>query len=337
MKNSPLKICDATIQPGERITLALPTPEIYTCSPMHIPIHVIHGKKAGPTLLICAAIHGDEVNGVSIIHRLLNLSLLKSVYGTIIAVPVVNVYGLIARSRSLPDRRDLDGSFPGSETGSFAARLAHLFSNEILSKATHVIDIRTGEPYYNKFPQVHTIINEETEKMAKAFQAPVILKSSSDKGLLWLVEKENPIATLIYEAGQALRIQDLSIRLGIKGIVNVMRDLKMIPASKTKKTKRESLVIKTSNWVRAPGSGICRLYKKLGSRIKEGELIAGIIDPFGTEQKYKIFAPFEGVIIAENNLSLVNEGEPLVELAKTKEAEKVVSQMEDFKNEQYQY
>jgi uncharacterized protein len=337
MKNSPLQICNITIQPGERLTLALPTPEIYTCAPMHIPVHVIHGKKAGPTLLICAAIHGDEVNGVAIIHKLLNLKSLKSINGTLIAVPVVNIYGLIAQSRNLPDRRDLEGAFPGNETGSFASRLAYLFTNEILSKATHIIDIHTGEPYYNKLPQIHTFLNEKTEKIAKAFAAPVTLNNISSRSLLWLMHKDDSKIVMLYEAGQALQVQDLPIKAGIKGILNVMRKLKMIAPSKIKTKTQESLVIKNTSWIRAPGSGICRLYKKLGSYVRKGDLIAGIIDPFGTEQKYKITSPCNGIIITENTLSLVNEGESLFQIALTSDSEKVLSQIESLENKEQNY
>ena len=118
------------------MTLALPTPELYTCAPMYIPIHVIHGKRPGPCLLVSAAIYGDEINGVEIIQRLLTKSpILKRIKGTLIAVPVLNVHGLINRSRLLPDGKDLNKSFPGSETGPFAARLAHVFTNEIFGRS----------------------------------------------------------------------------------------------------------------------------------------------------------------------------------------------------------
>ncbi|MCF7806462.1 MAG: succinylglutamate desuccinylase/aspartoacylase family protein, partial [Simkaniaceae bacterium] len=143
-KNSRLSICDTVIQPGERVTLALPTPEIYTCAPSYIPIHVIHGKRKGPCLLVCAALHGDEINGVAIIQKLLEIDLLNKISGTLIAIPVMNIFGLITQSRHLLDRRDLAGSFPGSETGSFASRLAYLLTTEVLSKVTHCIDIHTG-------------------------------------------------------------------------------------------------------------------------------------------------------------------------------------------------
>jgi len=126
MKNQPITICGIEIQPGEKLTLAIPTPQIYTCAPLHIPMHIIHGKKAGPRMLICATMYGDEVNGIDIVDRLLNLSILKNLSGTLLCIPVMNVYGLINHSRYLPDGKDLAKSFPGSDVGSFAARSARL-------------------------------------------------------------------------------------------------------------------------------------------------------------------------------------------------------------------
>jgi len=133
MRAKTLSIGNMSIHPGEKISLALPCPELYTCAPIHIPVHVIHGKKAGPVFVVCAAMHGDEINGIAAVQKLLNLNLLKSLKGTLIAIPVMNVYGLLAQSRNLPDQRDLENAFPGSETGSFADRLAHLLMKEVFS------------------------------------------------------------------------------------------------------------------------------------------------------------------------------------------------------------
>lgn len=317
-KNKPLQICNTTIQPGERITLALPTPEIYTCTPMHIPIHVIHGKKAGPTLLICSALHGDEANGIAIIQRLLNFQLLKKLAGTLIAVPVMNVYGLLSHQRTLPDRRDLEGSFPGSESGSYASRLAYVFSTEILSKATHCIDIHTGENDYKKFPQVLTNLKrEDAAQLAKVFQAPVVMHTQSNFGFLWQMEKQEGIPTIIYSTGEAQRLDDMGIRIGIRGLLRVLKYLEMIPSKSKSEKQQTPPVIKESIWVESPGSGLFHTHKKLGSFVDKGQELAVITDPFGTEKKFTITAPCHGIIIGQNLLPLTNEGEPLVQIANT--------------------
>lgn len=312
---------NTVIQPGERMTIGLPTPELYSYASLHIPIHIIHGKKTGPTLLICSAIHGDEMNGIAIIHRLLNLNLLKSIYGTLIAVPVINVYGLITLNRNLPDKRDLDGSFPGSESGSFASRLAHYFEQQILNNITHCIDIHAGGPHQNFLPQIHANLHvPEIAEFAKSFRAPVMLHSESNRGLLWQnMRKEQRVPTLIYEAGAPLKLDELSIRTGLRGILRVMRHLNMLGLKSKHSNALPSALVNSSTWLRSPGSGLCQLYKKLGSYINKGEKLAEIYDPFGTSQKFQIIAPINGMILAHNTLPLVNEGDPILQIAQTGE------------------
>lgn len=316
MKNKPLTIGNTQIQPGERLTLGLPTPELSTYTAMHIPIHVIHGKREGPCLLVCAAIHGDEMNGIAIIHKLLSAQLLKSLRGTLIAVPAINVYGLMTLSRNLPDRRDLDGSFPGSVSGSFAARLAHHLTNEILCKATHCIDIHTGDPYQRSLPHIQTNLKiPGTEKMATAFQPFVIVDTTSERGLLW--QNNRGIPTLCYQAGEPMRLDDGGIRTGYKGILRVMQSLEMVKLKG--KSHYDPVVIQSKKWLRAPGSGLCQMFKRLGASVQKGELLADIYDPFGTSQKFQIYSPQQGIILTHNTLPLVNEGDPIVELAPTEE------------------
>jgi predicted deacylase len=318
MKNSLLQICNATVQPGERVTLALPTPELYTCAPLYIPIHVIHGKRQGPCLLVSAAIYGDEINGVEIIQRLLTKSpALKRIKGTLIAIPVLNVHGLINRSRLLPDGKDLNRSFPGSDTGPFAARLAHVFTNEILSKATHCIDLHSGRINRNYFPQVKADLDKPgVEEIAKAFPVPVIIHTpTQENGSLYQTAQHKGIPAVVYKSGEALRFDEMSIRVGLRGIINVMRRIGMLPKQSKKKIKHiEPIVTQSSMWVRSPKSGINEPIKKTGEQIKKGTCLSMIFDPFGTNQEYKVIAPQDGVIIGLNDLPLVNEGEPLFQL-----------------------
>ncbi|KPJ67771.1 MAG: hypothetical protein AMJ43_02010 [Coxiella sp. DG_40] len=319
MKSSPLQICDATIQPGEIVSMALPTPELYSCTPMYIPIHVVHGKSAGPCLLICAAIHGDEINGVEIIRRLLHLSLLKKIHGTLIAVPVVNVHGLINRSRLLPDGRDLNASFPGSKIGSHAARLAYTFTSEILSKATHCIDIHSGKVNRVSLPQIYVNYRYiELQNLAKVFPTPVILDfPNPDPGSLLETSQNNNILTLVYEAGEALRFDEFAIRIGLRGILQLCREIGMLPKLKHKPMKfKEPIVSQVWEWIRAPTGGINKTLIRLGGKVEKGDKLAVISDPFGSKQEYQVNAESAGVIIGRNNLPLINEGEPLLKVAK---------------------
>lgn len=316
MARDPLQIVNYSIQPGERISLALPTPELYTCAKMHIPIHVIHGKKEGPCLLVCAAMHGDEMNGIVIIQKLLAQKALKNLAGTLIVIPALNVYGLVNQTRNLPDRRDLDGSFPGHESGSFASRLAYTLHNEILSKANYAIDIHTGEPFYKKLPQIHTNLkNQDANRLAKTFGAPVMLQNSGSHGLLWQNKSDPPIPTLIYQTGEAWRLDDLGIKYGLRGILHVMKELEMIPQSKSPQKKPfSSLIISETKWIRSPGSGLAYVHKKMGQNVSQKDKVMTITDPFGTEQLHDVYAPCDGIITTINQLSLQTEGESVVQI-----------------------
>ena len=181
----PFLIGDAVVQPGERVTIDLPAGQLYTHTNMNMPVHVIHGRRPGPRLFVCAALHGDEINGVAIIRKLLGQAALNRLRGTLLAIPVVNVYGFLNRERYLPDRRDLNRSFPGSEKGSLASRLAHVFMTEIVARADYGIDLHTGSHHRTNLPQVRAQLDDpQTADLAKSFRAPVLLDAALRPGSL---------------------------------------------------------------------------------------------------------------------------------------------------------
>ena len=218
------------VLPGESRTIALPATQFYTNTPVTMPVHIVNGKRPGPKLFVSAAIHGDEINGIEIIRRLLNQTALNKIKGTLIAIPIVNVHGFIQQSRYLPDRRDLNRTFPGSKKGSLAARLAYLFMDEIVQKCTHGIDLHTGAIHRSNMPQVRANLDDEqTLRMAKAFSVPLLLNSSLRDGSLREAANELGIPMLLYEAGEALRFDEVSRRAGLRGIMRVMREIGMLP------------------------------------------------------------------------------------------------------------
>lgn len=334
MSKRPLAINGVTFDRGTRSTVEIPVGRLYTHTPMTMPVHVVRGKKSGPRLFISAAIHGDEINGVEIIRRLLKIPSLKKLQGTIIAVPVVNIHGLINHSRYLPDRRDLNRSFPGTEKGSLAARLAYIFMQEIVSQSTHGIDLHTGAIHRSNLPQIRADLDdEETEKLANAFDVPVIISSNLRDGSLREAAAEHGIPMLLYEAGEALRFDEVSIRAGVKGIINVMRTLEMLPPSRSKKKKHiEPVVARSSFWVRAPDSGILRTMVPLGARVKKDTLLAVVSDPFG-ERETQIATPVNGIIIGRTNLPLVNEGDALFHIARFEHVHEAETKVDDFQDE----
>lgn len=333
MKNQPITIAGVTIKPGERKEIELPAASLYTQTPMNIPIHVIHGVNKGPRVFITAAVHGDEINGVEIIRLLLNHHCLKKIRGTLILVPVANIYGFITLSRYLPDRRDLNRSFPGSKAGSLAARLAYLFMNEIISQCTHGIDLHTGRKHIENLP--HIRINTSVfgaKRMARYFNVPVVVDAKLRDGSLRQAAAELDIPILVYEAGEALRFNDLSIRLGFHGVLNVLQGLRVINSKKYKTKPIKSKLARASTWLRAPESGIVHALKSLGDSVKEGELLGIIAAPF-SKQETPIKAPCNGIIIGRNTLPLVNEGDALFNIAKLKNNKKVASQFDQLQED----
>ncbi len=306
------------VPPGKRTTIMLPMPKLYDWTPMNMPVHIIRGTKPGPVLCVTGAIHGDEINGVEIIRRLLKKPFQKKLVGTLIAVPIVNMYGFLYRDRYLMDRRDLNRAFPGSSKGSLAARLAYLVMNELVSNATHFVDLHSGSQHRINLPQIRTNLDiPHIEKLAKSFHVPVILHSKERDGSLRQAANDKGIPLLLYEAGEALRFDENSIRMGINGLLGVMHYLNMLPGENQASRPYQTSVARSNFWVRSTHSGIFRAFKSLGKKIKKDESLGIIVNPIGNEE-YRIKSPYSGIIIGKSNLPLVHEGSALFNIASFK-------------------
>jgi hypothetical protein len=309
-------IAGIEVKPGETHQIDLPVAKLYTDTEIAMPIHIQRGKRSGPTLFISAAIHGDELNGIEIIRRVIRSKALTNLRGTLIAVPMVNVYGVLSHSRYMPDRRDLNRSFPGSEKSSLAGRTANLFLNKVVKHCQYGIDLHTGAIHRSNLPQVRANLeDEETARLANAFGVPVILNANLRDGSLRQAATETGTRILLYEAGEALRFDELSIRAGVKGVLNVMAEIGMIRKNRpTKKTLAEPFVAKSSSWVRANASGIVIDKAHLGDYVKKGDVLAEIGDPFGHVMD-RVKAKFDGIVIGKQNIPLVQEGEAMFHIA----------------------
>lgn len=324
-----LNIAGIDIKRGTNVTVNLELPKLYH-SPMKLPIRIISGKKHGPTIFISAAVHGDELNGIEIIRRFRKLSILKRLKGTVVLIPIVNIYGVMTLSRYMPDRRDLNRSFPGSKKGSLASRIAKTFFDEIVSKCDLGIDLHTASIHKSNFPQVRTNLNNEyTYKLAKAFGAPVVLHSELRDGSLRAEAQEKGIPVLLYEAGEALRFDETSIRVGVKGIVNILREVEMLPANSKKRKYRLPIITKSSQWIRSAEGGIVRTIKALGDIVKEDEIIAYVDEPLG-DDSFEIRATFDGVIIGKSEIPLIQEGDAVFHIAKLKDLQVAEDKIEYF-------
>lgn len=326
-----LTIAGETIAPGERKKVSVRVAQRMTTGDVEIPAVVVRGRKPGPRLFVSAALHGDEINGVEILRRLLGRPLLKRLRGTLVAVPVVNVYGFVSQQRYLPDRRDLNRSFPGSSRGSLAARVADAFLSNYVEGSTHGIDLHTGAIHRTNLPQIRARLSSpEVENLARAFAAPVILNAPLRPGSLRGSAGDLGIPVLVYEAGEALRFDEVSIRAGLRGIVGVMRHLEMLPA-RTASPKRapSDVIAHKSVWVRAPETGMLATRLRLGSSVERGQVLGQITDPLG-ESAYDIKSPVAGILIGRTNIPLANEGDALFHVGTFDEPDLVVEELDAF-------
>ncbi len=244
------------------------------------------------------------------------------------------MYGFLNHTRYLPDGRDLNRSFPGSPKGSLTGRVAHTFVQEIVKKCTHGIDLHTGARHRSNFPQIRADLDDSAAfAMTEAFGVPLAIDAKIRDGSLRECAGDAGIPVILYEAGEALRFEELYIRAGVKGIINVMRSIGMLPASRSKKPPRSPIVSDQTSWLRAPESGILRTFVPLGEKVEKDQIIAMVADPLGVAET-PIVAPSSGVVIGKTNLPLVYEGDATFHIAQYgRKVAKVEQQVEKFHEE----
>lgn len=308
------------VAPGTRQTVELPLGVMSNQVPVAIPVHVAHGRNPGPTLFVSAAVHGDEVLGVEIIRRVLKHASLGRLHGTLLAVPIVNTFGFINHSRYLPDRRDLNRCFPGGPQGSLASQLAHLFMTEVVARSQYGIDLHTGALHRCNLPQIRAdFANPLTKPLVQAFGVPVVVHSTMRDGSLRQAARERGVAVLLYEAGEALRMDELSIRVGVRGVLAVMATVGMLGGAPVK-PRAAPLLAHTSQWERAPRGGVFHRIHNLGDWIDVGQTLGYIADPFG-EGETPVRARAPGVIVGQSHLPVVNQGDGLFHVAQVGDSE----------------
>lgn len=331
----PLKIGGVDIPAGTRKRIELSVATLFDRTKMTIPVEVIRGLQDGPILFVSAAIHGDEINGVEVIKRLLRKRRINSkrLKGTLIAVPIVNVFGFNRNSRYLPDRRDLNRCFPGSPNGSLAGQIAHIFMREIVEKSTHGIDLHTGAIHRTNLPQIRACLDdEETHRLAQSFGVPVVINSNIRDGSLRQAASEKGIPMLLFEGGEALRYEEKVIKSALMGVLATMESINMIEPLVRKPVKRgskEVFIARSSHWVRASHSGSLRAKKQCGDHVSKGDLLGELSDPYGRE-KVEVRAVRTGIIIGMTMLPLVNNGDALFHIATFKDAEAVEERLGIF-------
>lgn len=333
MKNKKIKICNTFVHPGEVANLALPLPEQYSCAPLYMPIKVINGMKKGPCILVFSVLNGTELNGLEIINRVTSELDAKKLSGTVIAIPVVNVYGLTHYPRALPGNNKLSNCFPGNEHGSFGERIAHIFTNDILKKADYCIELQTGGINHNILPQVYcNFDNADTKRLAKFFNAPVITNVTLEGNKLRQTTEELQIPLIVYQAGEAMRFDESSINLGVEGVKNVMRAIDMFEKAPVKEVN--PIFSQDEDWITAHKGGILNTNTSLGQTIEKGEVIGTINDPFGLDAIEKIKSPLKGVVVGINTSPLIYEGLPIFKVASFLDYDKAETVIEQWDKNQ---
>ncbi|WP_070970761.1 succinylglutamate desuccinylase/aspartoacylase family protein [Vibrio sonorensis] len=301
------------VESGEQKAFELETAKLYTHSPLSIPVEIINGRYQGPTLMVNAAIHGDELNGVEIVRQLINTLDAHKLKGTVIAVPIVNVFGFIHKSRYLPDRRDLNRCFPGTNTGSLASRIAHTFFTQLAQRCDVILDLHTGAIHRTNLPQIRAdLSNETTLNIANAFGTPVVIDAPLRDGSLRSEAERLGIPVLTYEAGEALRFEPICIQAGVMGVKRVMQSLAMLRSDR--KRVPIPIIAKSTKWLRAESDGILRTLVTLGEKVEKDQIIAFISSPLGHGET-ELRAPKAGIVVGQQTLPLVNEGDAVFHLA----------------------
>ena len=312
---APFTLYGESVQPGERRTIDIPVSVLSNHTPVNLSVHVVHGKKPGPVMFVSAAVHGDEVIGVEIVRRLLKAPALKRLKGTLLCVPIVNAFGFISQSRYLPDRRDLNRSFPGSPKGSLANQLAHLFMTEVVQRCDVGIDLHSAAQHRTNLPQIR--VSDEGERaleLADAFGAPVVLQSSYREGSLRMAAHAAGVDVLVYEAGEALRFDEFAARVGVKGVLRVMKALAMIGPKSVSDTRTKPHFANSSHWMRAPRGGMLRAFRTIGDSVQTGDIIGVVSDPIGDDES-ELVVNTGGVIIGRTNMPGVHQGDALFHIA----------------------
>ena len=314
-RRTAFEIGGASIAPGGRRTVELPVSVLSDHTPVTMSVHVIHGRRDGPVVFVSAGVHGDEIIGVEIVRRLLGMPNLDRLRGTLIAVPIVNAAGFMHNSRYLPDRRDLNRCFPGTGSGSLASRLARIFMTEIVARCDLGIDLHSAAVHRTNYPQVRVAPDDpESLRLARVFGAPVVLLSHMREGSLRGAAKQAGVDVLLYEAGEAMRFDEMAVRAGVTGILRVLKDRRMLPAKGITKPRREPLLSHSSRWLRAPQGGLLRSFTSEGDVVEEGDTLAVVADPFG-ELEVPVVSDRAGLIVGRALFPAVNEGDALFHIA----------------------
>jgi predicted deacylase len=310
--SKPLVILKETIIAGESKTINMEIAKLHTMTKLKIPIIVERSKLDGPTVLFTACLHGDEINGTEIVRQLIVQKINKPKRGTIICIPIINIFGFINKTREFPDGRDLNRVFPGSKTGSLASRFAYYILKDIIPHVDYAIDFHAGGASRFNAPQIRIVPeNKELKKLSDVFNAPFTLYSKNISGTFRNSCDKLGVKMLLFEGGKSLDINDAVTKEAIEGTKRFLTHLDMLnPRKKAILNENKTIYIEKSNWVRAKHSGMFHGLTAIGSFVKKGDLLATISDPYG-KVEHKVKAPHAGFIINVNDAPIIYQGDAI--------------------------
>ncbi|AXH96694.1 succinylglutamate desuccinylase/aspartoacylase family protein [Ornithinimicrobium avium] len=308
------------VRAGQLREVSLDVTRLVTGAQVTLPVHVLHGREEGPVVWLDAAVHGDEVVGIEVIRRVLARLSPRTLRGTVLAVPIVNVLGVMTGDRYLPDRRDLNRSFPGSPRGSLAARIAHLLMTEVVAKCEVGIDLHTGSDRRSNLPQVRCDLEDpRTRELAEVFGAPVTYHAKLRDGSLRSAAREAGARVLLYEAGEAWRIDEYAVTPGVDGVLRVLATLGMLDEDvEVPPTTAPSEVCWRSGWVRARRTGLLSMDVSLGDHVQVGGRLGELHDSFGRRPTI-VKADRDGIVIGRTEAPVVSSGDALVHIGSLEE------------------
>ena len=309
-KNEEILLRGQKVRLGESKLIKIAVDRLPTGTLIEIPVYIFNGEELGPTILLQGGLHGDEVNGVELVRRMLIDTSYKIKKGCVIVVPLLNVFGFLNLSRDMHGK-DVNRSFPGSKTGSLASRMAHTLMHEITENIDFAIDYHTGGAQRNNYPQIRFTLKDETAvNLATIFNAPFKFSSSLIAKSFRNECYKHHIPVLVYEAGESLRLEENAILQGIHGTLRVLKHFNMIDKNIEIPINASSIEIKKRKWIRAKAAGIFNTTVANGAEVKKGQILGSITDTYG-ETKLHVKAINDGYIIAVNNFPIINMGDPL--------------------------
>jgi hypothetical protein len=311
-----ITILGRNIKAGERFEANFDVAKLHTSSHIDVPVIVERSKHPGPVILLTAGIHGDEVNGVEIVRQIIAKGINKPKCGTIICIPVINVFGFINLSRDFPDGRDLNRVFPGSKKGSLASRVAHKLLNEIVSEVDMVIDFHTGGAGRFNAPQIRIAKNNpELDALANIFGAPFVLYSKLLKKSFRTACHKLGKPMLLFEGGKSFHIDTNVTNIAVNGVKRVLNSFGMLnPKFKVSKPKNKPIYVAESRWQRASFSGMFKSSVRIGSKVAKGDVLGHITDPYG-KLNHSVKASISGYIINSNQSPIVYQGDALFHIS----------------------